>query len=409
MTILLAVPGVAILALLVLSRLLVLAPWPAGRLMYLANVVLETFEKRSHQRRAVLDAALLAAAATLIGLAFASIATALAVVGAYLLLVLENLVRERRVLREVHASQETVGLQRSSAAEPGFPSPGLHPRLSLNLEGPFVARSPAFDLGTPIDGVPIVVTLLVGNHSRVPCQTPVRVELAVGPGWRVQGEPATELAPLPSGRVERVRWSLVPSAGGAAGASAGGSIRLRVRASRFDASIEVRHAAIRSIGADEVVGATITRYPGARRAAFAWRGDMDLYDTATFQTIEGLEHAFGLGARYGVAQTMYLSTRLSLDPAAARRWAEHYGVARGAGEIPAFIEWMRSRVELRHSAPYPAVSERPYVIELGNHGHLHYATDTSGDPGNDWKAGARAGHGAYAWQGSDRSSFGDQR
>ncbi|MBM4112928.1 MAG: hypothetical protein FJ253_06070 [Phycisphaerae bacterium] len=55
------------------------------------------------------------------------------------------------------------------------------------------------------------------------------------------------------------------------------------------------------------------------------------------------------------------------------------------------------------------MSERPYVIELGNHGHLHYATDTSGDPGNDWKAGARAGQGAYAWQGSDRSSFGDQR
>ncbi len=42
-----------------------------------------------------------------------------------------------------------------------------------------------------------------------------------------------------------------------------------------------------------------------RRSAFCWRGDMDLYDTLTFQSIEGLEGALKLAARYAFPQTMF--------------------------------------------------------------------------------------------------------
>ncbi len=398
------VAGVAILLLLVASRLLFLAPSPLGWLMYLANVVMETFEKRSRHGRALPEAALLLIACGLLGFTFASAAVALAIAAAYLLLVLQNLLRERAVLREVRAAQETVGLQRTTRAEPGFPSPGLHPKLSVNLEGPFVARVPEYHLGLLAADAPFDLEVLVGNHSRVPCQTPVRVSLEAPPGWRLEGAPQRELPPIRSGGVERLHWRLVPAA--SAGAC---TLRLRVSASRFERMVEIRASGARRIGSGEIASAAVTRYPGARRSAFSWRGDMDLYDTATFQTIEGLEDAFGLGARYGIAQTMYLSTRLSLDREAAAAWAAHYGVERGADEIPAFIRWMRERVELRHAAPYPARSDRPFVIELGNHGHLHYATDTAGDPGNDWTAGTRAGRGRYPWQGDDHSSFGDQR
>ncbi|NCA72212.1 MAG: hypothetical protein EOM91_19490 [Sphingobacteriia bacterium] len=165
----------------------------------------------------------------------------------------------------------------------------------------------------------------------------------------------------------------------------------------------------RAIDPAEIRSVAVRRYPGARRAAFAWRGDMDLYDTSSFQSIEGLKVALALGTRYAMAQTLFMSTRLTLDETAARAWAAHYGVDRGADEIPRFIAWMREHVELRHASPYPVESERPFVMELGNHGHLHYDTDTAGAPGNGWKAGARSGEGDYPWLGEDKSSFGDQR
>ena len=72
------------------------------------------------------------------------------------------------------------------------------------------------------------------------------------------------------------------------------------------------------------------RYPGGRRCAFAWRGDMDLYDTLTRQSIEGLEVTLGLAARYAFPQTMCLSTRLAFDEAAAQAWAAHDGRDHGA-------------------------------------------------------------------------------
>lgn len=399
-----AVVGFALLVLLAASRMLFLARFRAGWLMYLANVALETIEKRVPGSRWQVEAVLATAASALVGIAFGSVAAACGALLLYGALVFENLLRERRIMTEVRAVLEPVGVRNATAAQPGFPSPGLHPRLSLTVEGPFVARVPRLHLGTLVADAPIVLELLVGNHARVPTQTPIRIELAAPSGWLADGTAGVERPPLRSGGVERVRWVIRPR-----GDSGRTPIRIRVTCARFDRTLEIDADGTVAAPDAEVASASITRHPGARRGAFAWRGDMDLYDTASFQTIAGLEDALGLGARYAMAQTMYLSTRLSLDATAAGAWARHYGVSRGADEIPAFIRWMRERVELRHSAPYPVASSKAFVMELGNHGHLHYATDTSGDPGNQWKAGARAGEGSYAWQGDDRSSFGDQR
>ena len=114
---------------------------------------------------------------------------------------------------------------------------------------------------------------------------------------------------------------------------------------------------------------------------------MDLYDESTLQSIEGLEATFALAARYRVPQTMFLSSRLSLDQAAAQNWADQYGCDRGASRIPQFIDWMRANVDLRHACAYPFASPKRFVIELGNHGHLHYGQTrpvrwkTAGSPG----------------------------
>jgi hypothetical protein len=70
---------------------------------------------------------------------------------------------------------------------------------------------------------------------------------------------------------------------------------------------------------------------------------------------------------------------------------------------------MRQNVELRHACAYPFVSSKRFLLELGNHGHLHFGTDTAGAAENGWKAKSRMGAGVYPWLGSDRSSLGEQR
>ena len=177
----------------------------------------------------------------------------------------------------------------------------------------------------------------------------------------------------------------------------------------FRQELEIHFDGCRLVADATIASAEISRYPGGCRSAFAWRGDMDLYDESTLQSIEGLEVTLSLAARYRMPQTMYLSTRLSLDEASARQWGEHYGADRGAARIPEFIQWMRANVELRHDCSYPFAAQKRFLLELGNHGHLHFGTDTAGAAENGWKPKARMGAGVYPWLGSDRSSFGEQR
>lgn len=65
---------------------------------------------------------------------------------------------------------------------------------------------------------------------------------------------------------------------------------------------------------------------------------------------------------------------------------------------------------MRHAAAFPARGNgKPYLLELGNHGHLHYDTAAAAAPENGWKSHAKMGAGRYPWMGADASSFGEQR
>jgi len=244
----------------------------------------------------------------------------------------------------------------------------------------------------------------VGNHTLVPTQTGVRLRLSAPEALSCKSPNEVLLDRLRPGQVHIVplEWA-VRAPGGP------GRITITVEWGHFEEVIGIDYDAAIPAHNLRIKEAIVRRYPGGCRSAFAWRGDMDLYDESTLQSIEGLEVTFGLAARYRIPQTMYLSTRLSLDQKAAEEWANHYGVQRGAGEIPRFVEWMRNHVDLRHESQYPFQSDKRFVVELGNHGHLHYGTDTSGAPENGWNSRSKIGAGKYPWLGDERSSLAEQR
>ncbi len=259
-------------------------------------------------------------------------------------------------------------------------------------------------MGALIVGRRFELRLIIGNHTIVPTQTSIRVRIQAPASLKHDqdfGELSGRLRPGET-HVLTQNWTVLAKA-------AQGVIRLVVEWGHFQRELEILFQAVGNATDARITEAVVTRYPGACQSAFAWRGDMDLYDESTLQSIEGLEATLGLAARYRMPQTMYLSTRLSLDKAAATQWGEHYGADRGARRIPEFIEWMRSNVDLRHDCTYPFVSSKRFLLELGNHGHLHFGTDTASAAENGWKTKARMGAGFYPWLGEDCSSFGEQR
>ena len=390
-------------------RLLFLAPTRWGWIPYLASVFSESFVKKIRWSRGAVEFVLVLAALALLrwtGLAWAWLL--LMVLG---LAGLEFYVRtlERRLLIETWTPLDRIGARHAPpevthGLAAGYPGPSTHPELTINLVGPFTERVPDYRLGMLVVGRAFELCLVIGNHTIVPTQTAVRVRVTA-PTTLACEQGFGELVPrLGAGEVHqlRQRWKVNAVAGA-------GTILFELAWGERQETLEVSFDGCVAPEGIEASAANITRYPGACRAAFAWRGDMDLYDESTLQSIEGLEVTFGLAARYRVPQTMFLSSRLSLDETAAREWAAHYGIDRGTARIPAFLEWMQANVELRHMCGYPFRSAKRFVVELGNHGHLHYGTDTSGAPENGWKLGARIGAGVYPWIGEDHSSLAEQR
>ena len=374
--------GSALLAPVVLARLFVLAHGRAGWAMYLANVFWEVFPKKLGVGRWGLEAISAAAGLALLAWGGCSWIATGGLGAALIALEFANRRWERRLV----AGPMPVG-------------------LILTVEAPFIERRPCYRLGTLWAGVPFDVELIVGNPSQAAPSPAITVRLNAPVSWR-GGECAERaLDPIPAGGIARAKWTLRPER-----CLAGGALAIVVEDGTTCRRLRLWHDGCRSAAEAPPVRAAISRYPGARRSAFAWRGDMDLYDVLTKQSVEGLEVALGLAARYAFPQTMCLSTRLSFDGDAARQYAEHGGFATGADAIPRFIGWLREKVDLRHSCAFPAKSEtKPYLMELGNHGHLHYGTATSAAPENGWKSHARMGAGRYPWMGEDASSFGEQR
>jgi hypothetical protein len=388
-------------------RLIFLIGGRLGWINYLANTFSEFFVKKIRWSRTAVEICL-----AIFGLAvlyFVGAGFGLVVLVLAGLLGLELYVSkvERRLLATSFTPLDPIGLRRATPETTrglanGYPTPSTHPELTINLVGPFTVRMPRYELGALVVGRRFELRLIVGNHTIVPTQTGIRVRVESPAALKCEQNFGELLPRLASGEVHELKqtWTVQSAA-------AAGKIRFTVEWGHFQRELEIYFSGVGTAAA--ISHAAITRYPGACRSAFAWRGDMDLYDESTLQSIEGLEVTLGLAVRYRMPQTMYLSSRLSLDETAARQWGEHYGANRGASRIPEFIRWMQVNVELRHECGYPFTAGKRFLLELGNHGHLHFGTDTAGAAENGWKPKARMGAGVYPWLGSDRSSFGEQR
>lgn len=384
------------------ARLLFLAPTRIGAVAYFSNVFRDLAFKRLKLPRWTMELGILGigvAGLALLepfgwfdGLAVAAIAVALELIAR---------IRERRILDTAYAHEDCRWQATGNMPVGPYPSPSPHPELTVNLNGPFVRRLPGYDVGDLASGRTVEVEYLIGNHSIVPGQIPTIVTAEGSEAVEVSPL-SVEAPPLRSGDVFRGVLQLTAKA-----RHGPGQIRLSIAHGDRTTVLAIRYRSV--FEGSQVVKAEITRYPGACRSAFAWRGDMDLYDTSTFQSIEGLTQTLGLAGRYRFPQTMYLSTRLTLDAREAEEFCGHFGVERGQAEIPEFVTWMRQNVGLQHQATYPFESEKPYVLELGNHGHLHYGTDAAAARANNWCRRAKIGAGQYDWLGADPGSFAEQR
>ncbi len=392
-----------------LARCWFLAPTRFGWLFYYPNLVGDFLARRLDLPRVAGDLSLAGIAVCLIlidcdqglayGLALALLLTGLELCGQRL---------DRKYLTgswaipDIRWRPTKLGQDEIQLPAGAVPNPNRHPLLTVSLHGPFTARSPRYDLGTLHFGRNVSILVTIGNHSVVPAQVPLTIAIESSGPIRIE-TPLSWTGPiLKTGEVARHELQIH-----AEGAGSMAMVRIQVACGSFSTaqSIHMRfHAQPLN-----VQSACITRYPGASKSAFAWRGDMDHYDTVTFQSIAGLREAFGLAARYRMPQTMYLSSRLTVVPAETEAFYGHYGVERGQAEVGAFIRWVQEFVDLQHRSSYPFESAKPYLIELGNHMHLHYGTDAAADAGNDWCRGAGIGAGVYPWQEERLDSFTEQR
>lgn len=411
----LAVLGLCLTVPAVSMRLWMLAATRLGWIVYFANVLSEAIPKMLGWRRGWAEALSALAGIVLAGLAGVALGGAVgttwlvAAVGAGVSILVLDIgvhVREVEILGRASTHVDHRRQHRGIAEEAGrlagpFPSPSPHPHLVVNLGGPFVARMPRYDLGDLVVGRQVELELLIGNHSEVPCQVAPKATLSCR-SELLEVSGALDALPLlaPGDVVTRLIRVNARRTG------RGGRIDLEVSCGDRKERIVIH---VRSVVDGIARAVALAGYPGARRAAFAWRGDVDHYDTSTFQSIDGIRTSLELGRRYRVPQTLFMSSRLTVDLDEAQRFYQYLGVERGQGEIPRFIEWLRESADLSLTACYPWSSNKPYLFELGNHGHLHYGTDAAAAPENGWTLRARMGAGRYPWQGHEEGSFAEQR
>jgi len=188
------------------------------------------------------------------------------------------------------------------------------------------------------------------------------------------------------------------------------NIIFRVKIGSFERKEELVLRSVFDPTNTTIESAVIDRWKGGASAGFAWRGDMDMYDPMTVQSVEGLKHTLGMSRRYRMPSTLYLSGRLSLDKEEHRRFCDQLGVDRETDGIDDFIKFMREEANTAGGViDFPCETDRQYALEIGNHMYLHYGTHAAMDEGNNWKMNARIGDGQYPWQGERRDSFSEQR
>ena len=367
-----------------LSKCLFLAPFPAGRVLLLANLVYEVAERKLRMERLALDAILWVALVAGFGWWGGSAAAASAAVLLGLTWVgYLHVDSESKADRSAKQNKEWAGR---------VPLP--IPRLIISIRGPILERRRSFDdLGDWPERWEESFDVRILNSSPMPAQLPVEIHVtSASVQIEVIGSGGGELPGPASGEIATMKFSLR-----AVGCGRGGDVHLRVQHGDFHFRRTLRVRSIVPRSQIAVRRAEIRRWKGGARGAFVWRGDQDLYDPATFQSADGLRYVLGLARRFRMPNSLMLSARLSLVPEEHRAFCEHFGWDRKTGEIQAFSRFLREEVDKSLEQEWPVATTKPYAAEIGNHFYLHYGTHAAAAEGNGWKSHAGIGAGHYSW------------
>ena len=279
------------------------------------------------------------------------------------------------------------------------------PKLILHVKGPVLKRGKTHDLGAwPVGRREAFEFIILNPADKVHCQFPLRFELKTSSeAIHIENDPSGEHPGPDPGEVLRL-----PLALRAAGAS--GEVRLayRLTLGSYTQSGTLRIGEIFEPTGVHVSGVKIDRWKGGARGAWCWRGDVDLYDPATWQSIEGLRPSFELARRFRVPHTLLLSARLTLDEQESAAHSKAIGLDRRSRDIPRFAEWLRQEIYLANEMDWPVEAPKRYFCELGNHYWLHYGTHSSADPGNHWQTWVGPGVGRYPWTDANGDSLKEQ-
>ncbi len=380
-----------------LSKCLFLAPYRAGWLMLASNLVYEVAGRKLRTRRMELDALLWIA--LILGFGFWAGAWAAALSAAWLGLAWMGALHvdsEWKAGRLARQNKELAGR---------VPLP--IPRLIVHVRGPVLERNPGVDdLGDWPERGEQAFEILALNPSRLPAQLPVEIHVtSVSVQIEVLGSGGGELPGPESGEIVSMKFALR-----AAGCGSGGDVHLHVQHGDFHFHRTLRVRSIVPRGQIAVRRAEIHRWKHGARGAFAWRGDQDLYDPATFQSEDGLRFTLGMARRFRMPNSLMLSARLSLVPEEHRAFCDHFGWDRKTGRIPDFIRFLKNEVDKAPEQEWPVDFARPFAAEIGNHFYLHYGTHASAAEGNGWKSHSGIGDGWFSWMSRNPvDSFLEQR
>jgi hypothetical protein len=380
-----------------LSKCFFLAPHPAGWLMLAANLAYEVAERKTRFDRWKLDALAWAGLSLGFGLwagAGAGLAAALGLGLAW--------VGALRIDSEWKAGR-TARQCRDCAGRVPLPIP----RLIVAVRGPVLERNRGvYDLGDWLERDEQSFEVQVLNPACVPAQMPVEIHVTSATAQiEVRGSAGCERPGPAPGEIVSMAFSLRATMCGP-----GGDVRLHVQHGDFQFQRTLRVGSILPRSQADIRQAVIRRWKHGARGAFVWRGDQDLYDPATFQSVEGLRHTLGLARRFRMPNSLMLSSRLSLLPKDHRAFCERFGWDRKTDGIPEFVRFLRDEVDTSAEQEWPVDVRRPYAAEIANHMHLHYGTHAAADPGNGWKSHAGIGAGHYPWLSRNPvDSFTEQR
>ena len=129
-------------------------------------------------------------------------------------------------------------------------------------------RLPAYRLGVRWVGVPFDLEL-----ATIPGADPAPVRVGCGRRGMAGRRGSEQELALDPGGVGRAKWTLCPRE-----RQGGGMLEIVAEDGGRARRIRIEHEGCLRVAEAPPVRGVISRYPGGRRSAFVWRGDMDLYD-----------------------------------------------------------------------------------------------------------------------------------